>query len=146
MRIRILTLILMTSATFFTSCNENDDDANQTETLNGTWNLIKSTSPEDIDVNYEETLVTYNFDSSNGSLIVTNLAIETTDLSPKASGRLGNDTFSYNILDNNGENYLIVENQEIGRIILSQENSFILDQTETSSGTEITEFILTFER
>ena len=145
MRIRILTLILMICVTFFTSCNE-DDDTNQTETLNGTWNLIKSTSPEGIDINYEETLVTYNFDSNNSSLIVTNLAIETTDLSPKASGRLSNDTFSYNILENNGENYLIVEDQEIGRIILDQENSFILDQTETSSGTEITEFILSFER
>ena len=149
MKNRTLTLFLTLGIIAFTSCN-NDDDSSQIETLNGTWNLVESTSFNSVNYDYEEILVTYTFNSNNSSLIVVNNAIETTDLSPKPSGRLGGE-YSYNIFENDGKTYLIVQNQnfgevELGRIIFDQENSLTLNQTEISSGIEISDFIMNFER
>ena len=141
---RIKTLILIFGITFI-SCDSDENDPNQTENLDGTWNLTKSTSSENIDNNYEEIFVTYTFNSSTASLTVTNNAIETTDLSPKPSGRLANGTYSYNSIENDEGNFLVIQNQEIGKITFEKE-SLILNQAITSDGTEIPEFILNFER
>ena len=98
-------------------------------------------SEEDIDLNYQGIIVTYTFNTSDNSLIVVNNAIETTDLSPKASGILSSGTYTYEVLENDEKNFLIARNQEIGvnqeigSIIFNQEQSFILNQNETPSGT-----------
>ena len=154
MKIRIFTLLLISSIAFFTSCSDDDTIIDETAILNGTWNLTNSTlSEESIDVNIEEIIVTYTFNTSDNSLIVVNNAIETTDLSPKASGILSNGTYTYEVLENDNKNFLIARNQEIGvnqeivgSIIFNQEQSFILNQNETPSGAERVQFVLTFEK
>ncbi|WP_298518537.1 hypothetical protein [uncultured Kordia sp.] len=98
---------------------------------------------------YNEVLVTYTFD--NGTLTVENNAIETTDFSPKPSGRMYSGIYSYLIFEFNGNAYLVVENDqfgqaEIGIMTLNPDNTLTIDQTEIPLTDGIYQYVLNFER
>jgi hypothetical protein len=151
MKIRVLALLLIIGVGLFTNCDDNDDPQ-QLNTLDGTWKLVQSTSSFGDNHIFDDILVSYTFDSSNNKLTVVNFAIENTEPGPKPSGRLANGIeYSYDVLENAEISYLKVESQnsgqmELGSITFDQEDTFILNQTELSSGVENSEFILTFEK
>jgi hypothetical protein len=152
---KLLTLLLL--VTTLVSCTVDSADAisesqqiSNVSTIIGTWNLVRSTTFEGVNLEYPSVVVKYTFEENN-VLIVENNAIETLDTSPKPSGKLITGTYSYSLTENNGIVYLLVTNSqgnqsEIGSVTLNLDNSLSLNQTESSVGTEFYDYILNFEQ
>jgi hypothetical protein len=138
MKIVKLSLLMILSLGFFTSCN-NDDDSNQVETLNGIWN-VKNISGgfAGIDDDYDSGVITWTF--NNQVLTVENNESQGNIYSGFESG-----TYNYSTNEINGNNYILINDDEYGGFTLSI-NNLIINQNETSSGSGADGFMLQFER
>lgn len=118
MKIKKLSLLMIMSFVFFVNCNS-DDDSNQTETLNGTWNLKKiyggfaSTSYYDIGD------VKWTFNVTENTVIVENNILTSTE---PVSG-----TYNYRIEQNGEIQTLFINNIERGDIIVLSHKNLKLD-------------------
>ncbi len=138
MKIRKLCLLIILSLVFFTNCN-NDDDSNQAETLNGIWN-VKNISGGIAGINddYDIGMITWEFDNQV-------LTIENNESQGNIYSGFESGTYNYSINEINGNNYIILNNDEFGGYTLSV-NNLTINQNETSSGSGADGFILQFER
>jgi len=139
MKIVKLSLLIIFSLVFFTNCS-NDDDSNQTETLNGIWNLKNvSGGLQGININYSPGDVEWNFDLDTNTLTVKNNIITTGPEDIYA----GLDSGTYDIqVEQNGETEtLFINNTERGVVILLNTNNLKIDDGLAADG-----FITEFER
>jgi len=135
MKIKILTLFICLGVVFFSSCNKDKD------TLNGIWNL-KNVSGGFAGINddYEAGMVTWTFHDHNKTITVVN-----NSPAEKLYSGLESGTYSYSIVENNGREFLLINSEEYGGIVLT-EKRFVIDQNEMLGGTGADFFILEFER
>lgn len=125
MKSKILTLIVILSIVLFTNCS-NDDDSNQTETINGIWNLKNvSGGLQGINIDYNEGDVKWDFNLENNTLVVENNILTTGPEDIYA----GLDSGTYTIkIEKNGETEtLFVEDTKRGVLILLNTNLKIDD-------------------
>jgi hypothetical protein len=140
MKIRILTLLLTLGLITFTSCN-NDNDSSQIETLNGIWNLKNvSGGFAGINEDFENGIITWTFNSHNSTLTVENNNSQVSIYSGYENG-----TYPYSTVENNGNEYILINTAEVGRYILSIKN-LTINENEIQSGSGADGFILEFER
>lgn len=140
MKIRVLTLLLSFGLVFFTSCN-NDDDSSQIGTVDGTWNLINiSGGFAGIDDAYDPGIITWTFNNQNLTINIENNSTEENLYSGFESG-----TYSYSIVENNGNEYILINTAEFGNYVLSI-NNLKINQNEIQSGSGSDGFLLEFER
>lgn len=120
MKIKSLTLILITGVGLLTGCDD-DDNLFHEKTINGTWNLInKHGGLAFIDKDYSKGDIKWIFDESNATLTVEN--------------KIGNDnafmlhsgTFDFNIEQNSETQILFVNNNDYRMVILSIDNDLII--------------------
>jgi len=144
-----LTLLLIFSAVFFTSCN-NDDDSTQTETLNGLWNLKNVSGGFSwVDVDYESGIVSWQFVSETNNLIVTSSVINNGPQSIYLPLESGN--YNYTLTESNGkifiqiENFGIFNNGDYGRYEINENGELIIDQGEGSEASASDVFTLLFD-
>jgi hypothetical protein len=149
MKIRKLSLLLILGLVFFTGCN-NDDDSNQSETLNGIWNLknISGGFPG-ADIDYENGIVTWEFIPENKNLIVTSSIINNGPQSVYLPIQSGN--YTYSLTESNGKTFIQIEgygmypNGEYGKYEINNNGELIIDQGEGSNGSADDVFILLFD-
>jgi len=138
MKIGKLSLLIILSLVFFTNCS-NNDDSNQTESLNGTWNLKNvSGGLQGINIDYTQGEVEWNFNLENNTLIVENNIITTGPEDIYAG--LDSGTYNIEIEQNGGTQTLFINDTERGVIILLNTNLKIDD------GVAADGFITEFER
>lgn len=152
---KLLTLLVLVTTLVSCTVDSADEISGSQQISNvssilGTWNLMRSSTFEGVNLEYSEVVVKYTFEDNN-VLTVENNAIVTADLSPKPSGKLITGTYSYSLTENNGIIYLLVTNSEggqteVGSVTLNLDNSLSLNQTESSSGTQFYDYILNFEQ
>ncbi|MDU8886134.1 hypothetical protein RXV94_08185 [Yeosuana sp. MJ-SS3] len=129
-----LLLILVTCALCLSSSCNNDNANTKTET----WFLVNiSGGIAGINENFEKGIIAWTFNEEGSALTVENTTGSTNGFE---SG-----THSYRILRTNGKKYLIVENNEIGGMI-ETENQLTIDQNMQSGGSGADGFILLFEK
>ena len=139
MIIKNLSLLMILSLMLFTSCNKEDDDSNQTDTLNGIWNLKNvSGGFVGVDIDYSQGEVKWDFNLGNNTLIVEN-NIMTTGPEDIYAG-LDSGTYEIRIEENEEIESLFIDDTKKGIIILLNDNLKI-DDNFTSDG-----FITEFER
>lgn len=125
MKIGKLSLLMILSLVFFTSCN-NDDDSIQAETLNGIWNLKNvSGGLQGLDIDYSQGEVVWNFNLENNTLIIENNIITTGPEDIYAGLESG--TYNIEIIQSGGTETLYIDNNERGVIILTENNLKIDD-------------------
>ncbi|WP_046757028.1 hypothetical protein [Kordia jejudonensis] len=127
-----------------------NEQVSNVDVLLGTWNLVRSSTFEGVNLEYPTGVVTYTFQENN-VLIVENNAVETTDALPKPSGKLRTGTFSYTFTENNGITFLSVTNEQgaqsvIGSIVLNLNQTLTIDQTALTTGTQFDDYALNFEK
>ncbi|OUR94254.1 hypothetical protein A9Q87_00995 [Flavobacteriales bacterium 34_180_T64] len=140
MKIRILTFLLTLGVITFTSC-DNDDDSSQIVTFEGTWNLKNiSGGFAGIDDEYDSGIITWTFNNQNLMLNVINNSSQESIYSGYESG-----TYTYSITESNGSEYIVINTEVFGKLILLG-NNLTLNQDETPSGSGADGFLLQFER
>ncbi|EDP94855.1 hypothetical protein U8527_08045 [Kordia algicida OT-1] len=144
------TFALFFIATFLVSCSSDDDNASavQSDDITGVWELKKSIFHNGVNVIYPNVLVTYTFE--NNTLTVKNNAAETTDLTPKPSGRLGTNVYTYTVTEIENKKYLTVQNDvsgetELGNFFISNNGELIVNQIEQISGVSY-DYVMYFEQ
>ena len=118
MKIRKLSLLMIMSFVFFINCNS-DDDSNQTETLNGTWNLKKIYGGFASTSYYEIGDVKWTFNVTENTVIIENNIM--TSIEP-VSG-----TYDYRIEQKEGRATLFINNIEKGAIVMLSSNRLKID-------------------
>ena len=138
MKIGKLSLLMILSLIVFTNCN-NDDDSNQTETLNGIWNVKNiSGGIAGIDDDYGTGIITWTFNNQV-------LTIENNESQGNIYSGFESGTYNYSINEINGVNFITINNAEYGSYTLSI-NNLTINQNETTNGSGADGFILQFER
>ena len=138
MNIGKLSLLVILSFTFITSCS-NDNDSNQTKTLNGIWN-VKNISGgfAGIDDEYDTGIIRWIFDNQI-------LTIENNESQGNIYTGFESGTYNYSTSEINGNNYITINNAEYGSFTLSA-NNLTINQNDTSSGAGADGFVLQFNR
>jgi hypothetical protein len=139
MKIGKLSFLIILSLVFLTSCS-NDDDSNQTETLNGIWNLKNvSGGLQGINIDYSQGEVKWNFNLGNNTLIIENNIITT---GPKdIYAGLDSGTYNIRIEQNGNTETLFINDTERGVIILLSTSNLKIDDGLAADG-----FVTEFER
>ncbi len=133
-------IIMIFCLMLFFSCS-NSDDSIQLPIINGTWNLRNvGGGLNGIDDDYEQGIIKWVFNSQTFIITVENNNFQNTNYDGLESG-----IYTYSILENEGDFFLIIEGAEFGGYILT-ESDLILNQNETSTGSGADEYILKFER
>jgi len=139
MILKKLCLLMILSLMLFTSCS-NDDDSNQTDTLNGIWNLKNVRGGFiGVDIDFNQGEVKWDFNLENNTLIVEN-NIMTTGPEDIYTG-LDSGIYEIRIEENEDIESIFIDDVERGIIILLDDNLKIDDSFFTSDG-----FITEFER
>lgn len=111
---------MILSLVLFISCNS-DDDSNQTDILNGIWNLKNvSGGLQGIDIDYSQGFVNWNFNLKNNTLTVEN-NIMTTGPEDIYAG-LDSGTYDIQIEESEEAATLFINDTERGVIILLNTN------------------------
>lgn len=159
MRIRILSLLIITSLTFFTSC---DNDENSLENENmveievekeieiKTWNLknIKG-GFAGVDIDFTEGQIKWIFSIEDHTLIVEN-TINTTETEIIYTG-LESGNYNYTLVAVNGETFIKIENfgnhsnKEYGKYEINEKGELIINKGEGSISSVNDDYILTFK-
>ncbi len=132
-------LLLILSVCLFTNCNS-DADSDQTETLNGVWNLKNVRGGlQGINIDYSLGDVVWNFDLENTTLVVEN-TIVTTGPEDVYAG-LDSGTYNIQIVQNNETEILFIDDVERGVIVLMNGTTLKIDDDLAADG-----FTTEFER
>ncbi|AXO79974.1 hypothetical protein DZC78_06095 [Olleya aquimaris] len=125
MKIGKLSLLMVLSLVFLTSCN-NDDDSTQPETLNGIWNLSKVWGGlQGINIDYNQGEVKWDFNLNNNTLTVENNLVTTGPEYIYAGLESG--TYDIEIIQSGETETLYIDNNERGVLILTENNLKIDD-------------------
>ena len=140
-----LTIILITS------CTHDSNSSELSDSLDGRWNLSNvSGGFAGVDIDYEQGLVSWNFNPGTLILTVENSVINNGPQSTFLPVQSGD--YAYIVLEFNGNKYLtiegvgIYENGEFGRFEINEAGDMIIDQGESSEGEAADVYILSFLR
>jgi len=125
MKIGKLSLLMILSLIVFTNCN-NDDNSNQTETLNGTWNLKKVYGGFASTIDYEIGDVKWTFNTDDNIITIENNIMTSTQ---PDSG-----TYDYRIEQDGETQTLFINNIEKGNIIVLSDENLKLDFNSEADG------------
>ena len=107
--------LIVFSLTFFfilTNCQNDDNNSDNTDILNGQWNLINiSGGIAGNNIDFENRLIFWSFNSENSTLTITNNNSDST-----INDGLDSGTYSYSIQNSNGKSFLFINNSEFGNI------------------------------
>lgn len=131
-------MLLLIAVFLFTNCTKEEEPGNL-NALEGTWSLIKKTGGfAGLDCNYQENLIVWTFGES--SLEIVNNDNSGTICSGSLTG-----TFTYSILESEGEQFLQLDGQESGGITLTGDE-MVIDQNKFSQGSGADGFVLMLKR
>ncbi|GAA3657223.1 hypothetical protein [Flavivirga jejuensis] len=140
-----LNLLIVLSCFFvLTNCSLNDDNNNIDDTVVfPTWHLINVTGGlAGIDDSFDLRTIIWTFNITDQVMTVVNNNTDDT----KEDG-LDSGTYNYSILEEDEDDFLFVEEDEMGVLTLSQSQKFLeIDENFTSEGDGADGFIYTFER
>jgi len=129
--IRFLVLIFVLHGCSTESTPEKKDK------VSGTWNLMNvSGGFAGIDEDFEKGKIIWEFDTKDGTLLVTN-----NDESGALYNGLPTGTYAYSILQGKDQDYLQLNDKEVGGIDVAK-SQLVLDQNNTSSGSGADGFVL----
>lgn len=140
MRNKLFHLVFCFSIILISNC-KGDDDISQSINLDGVWNIKNiSGGIGGMDENYKSGDIIWTFNTQALTLKVEN----NNDLENNYSN-IGSGMYPYFIVEDNGKEYLEINNNEYGsfRII---DDKLTINQNETSSSNGADGFILEFER
>lgn len=145
MKMIIMTLLLILGGIVVTSCN-NDDDSIQETPINGTWNLKNSSGGiTGIDQDYENGKIIWTFNNQDSLLNIANNSIQDTGNQIFVNSGLKSGEYPYSIVKTNGNEYILINTAEYGKIIISG-NNLSINQNEHQSGSGNDGFLLQFEK
>ncbi|MDL5513473.1 hypothetical protein QSE00_16725 [Arenibacter sp. M-2] len=129
--IRFLVLIFVLHGCSTESTPEKKDK------VSGTWNLMNvSGGFAGVDEDFEKGKIIWEFDTKDGTLLVTN-----NDESGALYNGLPTGTYAYSILQGKDQDYLQLNDKEVGGIDVAK-SQLVLDQNNTSSGSGADGFVL----
>tara|TARA_R110002049_G_scaffold90966_2_gene227403 strand:+ start:547 stop:966 length:420 start_codon:yes stop_codon:yes gene_type:complete len=129
--IRFLVLIFVLHGCSTESTPEKKDK------VSGTWNLMNvSGGFAGVDEYFEKGKIIWEFDTKDGTLLVTN-----NDESGALYNGLPTGTYAYSILQGKDQDYLQLNDKEVGGIDVAK-SQLVLDQNNTSSGSGADGFVL----
>ncbi|WP_192877615.1 hypothetical protein [Arenibacter hampyeongensis] len=109
--------------------------------VNGSWNLTNiSGGFAGIDDDFLKGKIVWKFDSKGETLVVVN-----NDESNSIYNGLPTGTYTYSVLQEKDKFYLLVNDKEMGGILVD-ETKLVLDQNSTTSGSGADGFVLVLER
>jgi len=133
--------ILVISFLSLTNCSIGNNDNTQPQVVEVYWNLINVTGGvAGVNEDYALGTIIWRFNEASGVLSVENNNTDDTKQDGLDSGN-----YSYSILDDNGNMFLVVDSNEIGRLTITA-NEFVLNENETSQGSGADGFIYTFRK
>lgn len=137
--ITVLVLIL-------TNCSVNNpvnDDSENDEQFVAEWHLSKVTGGMTaINKSFDSDMVIWTFFQGNSELVVKN---NSTEQIPENELTTGN--YFFNIYESNEKSFIVIDGQEYGQMISSNEGAtLIIDQNINSSETFTDLYVLTFQR
>ncbi|WP_053976426.1 hypothetical protein [Mangrovimonas xylaniphaga] len=134
MKTKLLIAFLFFSSLY--SCCNSDDDHTNTNTLEGSWNLVRVTGGfAGVDDEFEPGLIVWDFNTSSTTITVTNNNTGNTIYDGLPTG-----TYSYNLSTTEEGEYITVENMLNGQLNISG-NQMTLDDNVAADG-----FLLTFNK
>ena len=134
-------IAMAVAAMVIISCNKSDDNAQNNDTLNEVWHLVNvSGGFAGVNDSFERNIITWEFNSENGSLFVMN---NNTDTSKQSGLTSGNYVFA--VEEINGSLYFILNEQESGEVTIV-ENNLLIDENSMSNGSGADRFKYMFER
>jgi len=136
---KINALILVVTATLaFSSCKKAECDCEPENTLDGEWQMERVYGGlMGIDLNYAPNEVTWDFNSSQNTVDVTNNILTT---GPKSTyARFSTGVYAYYTQNINGADYLFIDSTEIG-IYAINNTKLMIDDGLAADGF-ITEFV-----
>lgn len=132
---KIKIVLLLISIIFTTYACSSDDSYLDTNSIAGDWHMVRyEHSNNGGNVNFIKNDIVWSFDENSKKLIV-EMNLSSTTRENYDSFYIGIDegTHNYSIIEKDGVLNLIVENQEFGNIILSQ-NGLIINRRESPYG------------
>tara|TARA_R110002049_G_scaffold85844_6_gene218287 strand:+ start:14442 stop:14876 length:435 start_codon:yes stop_codon:yes gene_type:complete len=134
-------LITFSFLFILTNCSIDNKDENAQQVALSFWYLINTSGGlAGVDDQFELDTVVWFFDEINGTVTVENNNTEETKQDGLDSG-----TYPFSILTDGGEDFIIIDGNELGKILINQTN-FVIDQNKTSQGDLADGFIYTFQR
>ena len=130
MKTKLRALLLIVGIGLLTSCDKNDTNLPQEKSINGTWNLVNVRGGlASISKGYSKGDVKWIFNQNDKTLSVQN--------------KVGNDnafmlftgSYTFNIEQNGDPQVLFVDNQDYRMIILSLDNTLIINDNLTDGFT-----------
>lgn len=133
--------ILVISFLSLTNCSIGNNDNTQPQVVEVYWNLINVTGGvAGVNEDYALGTIIWRFNEASGVLSVENNNTDDTKQDGLDSG-----DYTYSILDDNGDLFLVVDSDEMGHLTITA-NEFILNENETSQGSGADGFIYTFRK
>ena len=118
-----------------------NDEENNNDPINGAWNLKNiSGGFVGIDNDFNDGVIVWTFNQLNGVLVIQNDNDSSAIYDGLASG-----TYTFRILEKEEKEYLIIDNRELGGMILRQ-NELIIDQNDMSTGSGADRFVLKLQK
>ncbi|MBC8767395.1 hypothetical protein H4O18_05270 [Arenibacter sp. BSSL-BM3] len=109
--------------------------------VRGSWNLTNvSGGFAGVDDDFEKGKIVWKFDAKGGTLMVVN-----NDESNSIYNGLSTGTYTYSVLQEKDKYYLLVNDKEMGGILV-EETKLLLDQNSSTSGSGADGFILVLEK
>lgn len=136
MKFKLIVLIVFASFIFGCSLNNDTTEPIKTKTLYHLLNVQEGVAGVDDDYNLNE--IIWFFDAENGILEVDNNNTDDT----KADG-LATGDYVFSTIEENNKQYLLIDNTEMGRIYVSN-NNLIIDENDLSDGSGADGFVYSF--
>lgn len=122
MKTKLYSFLFVSVIGFVTSCAKDDNALPQENTINGTWNLINvHGGMTSTNINYSKGDVKWIFNQADSTLSVQN------KIGNDNSFMLHSATYTFNIEQNGETQVLFVDNNDYRMIILSIDNSLIIN-------------------
>ncbi|WP_242094998.1 hypothetical protein [Aestuariivivens sediminicola] len=124
------------------SCSLDTDTNNNQQSYKSLWHLVNVAGGiSGVDDDFDLETIIWSFNDEDGILTVEN---NNTDIT-KADG-LDSGTYSYLISVVDSENFIRIDDAEMGQLYFESQNVLVIDENETSTGPAADGFIYTFER
>ncbi len=140
-------LLLSTLLICITSCDKEENNNNQLNNsgLLGTWHMINSSGGfAGSTCIYQSGEVVLTFDS-DANLTIVNNVLNTTALCGGQEIGTTTGSHSYGVLDSNDKKYLLIDGEEMGELIVTNEE-FLINQNNSSEGSNADLYFLTFAK
>ncbi|MDO5968744.1 hypothetical protein Q4Q35_02905 [Flavivirga aquimarina] len=136
-------LIILTCFFVLTNCSLNDDNNSDDTVVFTTWHLTNVTGGlAGVDDTFDLKTIIWIFDGNNSVITVVNNNTDDTKVDGLDSG-----TYDFSIITEGDDEFLVVENNEMGLLTTTTTQSYLeIDENSTSEGDVADGFIYTFKK